>query len=90
MTIADINWRRHTMGSTGGANSPDRARQQELDMMRRDASGPRPQLDIVMIVTKLGQTDDIRTGTPPKFKKEDRDRWKARREQMEIESLFRL
>jgi hypothetical protein len=46
--------------------------------------------DIVMIVSKLGQTDDIRTGTPPKFKQEDKDRWAARREQMAIEKLFRL
>ena len=60
--------------------------------VRRDHFGYNERLpsDIVMIVTKLGQTDDIRTGTPPKFKQEDRDRWKARREQMEIESLFRL
>ena len=88
MTIADINWRRQAMSSPGGSSSPDRARQQELDMMRRDASGPRPQLDIVMIVSKLGQTQDITTGTPPKMKAEYQEKWKAEREVAELERLM--
>jgi hypothetical protein len=60
-----------------------------FDKHRHSIFGRNVKLDAVMIIVREGKTDDNVTGLPPKFKQEDRDRWAARREMMEIERLFR-
>ena len=89
MTIADINWRRHMMRSTGGPSAPDEARQQALDRMRREASKPRLPQDKVMIVDRTGMDHDIKTGRPPVMKREVREAWERAREDIGIDKLFR-
>jgi hypothetical protein len=89
MTIADINWRRHMMRSTGGPSAPDEARQATLDRMRREASKPRLPQDKVMIVDRTGMDHDIKTGRPPVMKREVREAWERAREEIGIDKLFR-
>jgi len=68
---------------------PDFATLQKFQRYRQSLLGQSIRHDAVMISTHEGKTDDNVTGLPPKFKQEDRDRWAARREHMEIERLFR-
>jgi hypothetical protein len=41
-----------------------------------------------MIASKAGQTDDIKTGIPPKMKADTLAQWLADRDQAEIERMF--
>ena len=64
---------------------------EKMNDIRRNASlsQGRSPMDVVMIHTRDGQTQDIVTGTPPAFKAEARSAWAKRREEASIEGLFR-
>jgi hypothetical protein len=49
----------------------------------------RSPMDVVMIHTNDGKTQDIVTGTPPAFKEEARSAWAKRRDEASIEGLFK-
>ena len=67
----------------------DRSEGERLDQARRAASEKRGPMEVIMIISRLGMTQDIVTGTPPAFKAEARSAWVKRREEASIEGLFR-
>lgn len=83
-----FNWK-NNRAIVRNPREPDFATLHRLDRYKQSVLGQSIRHDEVMIHTREGKTDDNVTGLPPKFKQEDRDRWAARREQMEIERLFR-
>ena len=89
MAIADINARRIAMLTSCGPNAKDRAREEAVDRLRRETSKERDPIDRVMISSRAGKTDDIKTGRPPTMKKEVREAWERVREEASIERLFK-
>ena len=83
-----FNWK-NNRAIVRNPREPDFATLHRLDRYKQSELGQSIRHDEVMIHMREGKTDDNVTGLPPKFKQEDRDRWAARREQMEIERLFR-
>lgn len=67
----------------------DKAYWERLDGIRRSYSQKRGPMEVVMIHTTEGKTQDIVTGTPPAFKAEARSAWAKRRDEASIEGLFR-
>lgn len=67
----------------------DKAHWEWLDGVRRSYSQKRGPMEVVMIHTTAGKTQDIVTGIPPAFGAEARSAWANRREEAEIDRLFR-
>lgn len=77
------------MNASKAGIAVDRAKWERLDQIRRAYSEKRGPMEVVMIINRMGQTQDIVTGTPPAFKQEARSAWVSRREEASIEGLFR-
>jgi hypothetical protein len=72
--------------------SADRSRMeavQQLKNAKAAAHEGRAPMDIVMIQDNTGRTDDIKTGMPPKMKREYLEELERRRQEIGIEELFR-
>lgn len=69
----------------------NRERVDNVNTLRRSASlsQGRSPMEVVMIHTNDGKTQDIVTGTPPAFKEEARSAWAKRRDEASIEGLFK-
>lgn len=69
----------------------NRERVESMNTLRRSAalSQSRSPMEVVMIHTRDGMTQDIVTGTPPAFKAEARSAWAKRRDEASIEGLFK-
>lgn len=78
-------------GFRGGLSvkAEDKAHWEKLDQIRRAYTEKRGPLERVMIVNNEGRTQDTVTGVPPSFNAEARDKWAKRREEAEIERLFK-
>lgn len=78
-------------GFTGGLPviAEDRAYWEGRDARRRELREKRGPLGKVMIRSDVGWTHDTVTGVPPAFNTDARDRWAKRREEAEIERLFK-
>jgi hypothetical protein len=72
-----------------GKRAEDRAHWEWMDGVRRGLCEKRGPLEVVMIHTAEGKTQDIVTGIPPVFGAEARSVWAKRREEVEIDRLFK-
>jgi len=67
----------------------DKAHWEWLDGVRRSYSQKRGPMEVVMIHTTEGKTQDIVTGIPPAFGAEARSAWANRRNEASIEGMFK-
>jgi len=78
-------------GFAGGlpARAEDKAYWEAKDARRRELREKRGPMDKVMIRADVGWTHDTVTGVPPAFNTDARAKWAKRREEAEIERLFK-
>lgn len=92
MSVGKGLTRQSTSGATLDFSGGWSDRAEYLRQMRQASAGSprgRAPMDVVMISSSKGKTDDTVTGVPPAFNTDARDRWAKRREEAEIERLFR-
>jgi hypothetical protein len=79
-------------GALAKRSMEDRSRSEAVQRLRNSKAAlgdGRAPMDVVMIFDKTGMTHDIRTGTPPKMKREYLEELERRRQEIGIEGLFK-